>query len=140
MQLIAMNASIAAAVFCLTAAPASAMAFDPGGSIMAYLDSVLAADMRGATIEIEGVCASACTMKLGARGACIHSDALLLFHAARNPDGVISELATRVMASMYPRKIQAWVERTGALTSLDLTPMSGTLAIRLGVPDCARKI
>ena len=129
-----------AVVGALAAVPANAYvgAFDGGGRVGDYLDLVSAANASGARTEIAGVCASACTMKLGARNACVHSDAQLWFHAARNPDGEVNALGTLMMMQEYPRAIRAWATSRGALHSTQFTTMSGAQAIALGMPNCER--
>ena len=112
--------------------------FDGGGRVGDYLDFVAAANARGERVEIAGVCASACTMKLGARGACVYGDAELWFHAARNPDGRVNPLATLIMLQEYPRGVRAWAKARGALDTTAITAMSGVEAIALGVADCER--
>ena len=111
--------------------------FDGGGRVGDYLDYVGAANATGARVEIGGVCASACTMKLGARNACVSSSAQLWFHAARNPDGRVNALATLMMLQ-NPAGIRAWARARGALESTALTTMSGAEAISLGVRSCDR--
>ena len=110
--------------------------FDGGGRVDQYLDFVERANQTGERVEIKGICASACTMKLGARGACVHADAQLWFHAARFEDGSLNDLATRVLLRNYPPRIRAWARGSGAMNSLKFTPMSGREAIALGVPRC----
>jgi hypothetical protein len=73
-------------------------------------------------IVIDGVCASACTMKLGGRNACAEPDGTLLFHQA-SYNSLRSELATRVMLYSYPSRIRQWVLRTDALNSSALTEL-----------------
>lgn len=112
--------------------------FDGGGRVGDYLNFVGSANATGARVEIGGVCASACTMKLGARNACISSGAQLWFHAARNPDGRVNALATVMMLQQYPSSVRAWARARGALESTALTAMSGAEAISLGVRSCDR--
>jgi hypothetical protein len=113
-------------------------AFDGGGRVGDYLNFVGAANASGARVEIGGVCASACTMKLGARNACVSSGAQLWFHAARNLDGRVNALATLMMLQQYPAGVRAWARASGALESTALTRMSGAEAISLGVRSCNR--
>jgi len=110
--------------------------FDGGGRVGDYLDFVGSANASGERIEIGGICASACTMKLGARGACVYADAQLWFHAARNADGRVNALATLMMLQEYPYGVRAWARARGALESVAITTMSGAEAIALGVPNC----
>ncbi len=129
--------SLAVALAALGASPAYASGpYDGGGRIGDYLALVDQADASGAQLQIAGVCASACTMKLGARRACIRPDAELRFHAARNPDGRVNALATLLMMMKYPPHIRDWAERSGALESTAFTPMSGAQAIALGMRAC----
>ena len=112
--------------------------FDGGGRVGDYLALVSEANLSGAKTEISGVCASACTMKLGARNVCIHSDAQLWFHAARNPNGAVNALGTLIMMQEYPNAIRAWAKNSGALVSTRFSTMSGAEAIALGVSNCDR--
>ncbi len=138
----AIGASIVAAAVAtaFVGAPAQAYweTFDGGGRVGDYLDLVSAANASGSRIEIGGVCASACTMKLGARNVCVRADAQLWFHAARNDDGRVNGLGTALMESEYPWRVRSWASRTGALFSTRFTVMSGAEAIALGVPNCDR--
>lgn len=109
--------------------------FDQGGSVLDYYESTHAVDYRAHRTVISGVCASACTMKLGMRNACIEPEATLLFHQASS-NGVRSELGTRVMLYAYPQRIQQWALRSGALSSSNLTALSGQEAIAMGVQSC----
>ena len=118
----------------------AAVLFDGGGRIGDYLDVVAALNASDAPLEIEGVCASACTMKLGVKRVCIHANAQLWFHSARSPiTGNADPLANAIMMQEYPPGIRAWVERSGALQTLNLKLMSGAEAIGLGVRDCGTK-
>jgi len=128
--------AIAAIIVLSCSISASASNFDAGGRLGDYLDLVASANAGEARVEITGVCASACTMKLGARGACVHADTRLLFHAARDADGRFDRLGTLMMLREYPRRIRAWAKSRRALDSQNFTAMSGAEAIGLGVPDC----
>ncbi len=109
--------------------------FDGGGNVFAYYGRAHSADFSPGPTVIAGVCASACTMKLGARNACVEPDAILLFHQA-SFNGYRSEVGTRMMLFSYPRQIRRWVLRTGALNSSSLTALSGNDAIAMGMRPC----
>ena len=109
--------------------------FDGGGSVVEYYGNAHAANSSARRTVIAGVCASACTMKLGIRNACVKPDATLLFHQA-SYNGLRSELGTRIMLDAYPSRIRHWVLRTGALNSSSLTELSGNQAIAMGVRAC----
>jgi hypothetical protein len=109
--------------------------FDGGGNVFSYYGRAHAAGYSSHRTVISGVCASACTMKLGIRNACVERDATLMFHQA-SYDGRRSELATRMMLYSYPSRIRQWVLRSGALNSSSLTTLSGSQAIALGMRPC----
>lgn len=115
--------------------PVAYQPFDGGGNVFAYYSHTQEANFRPSRTVIAGVCASACTMKLGIRNVCVSPDATLLFHQASN-NGIRSELGTRLMLSAYPSCIRQWVLRTGALNSSFLTALSGRQAIAMGMPPC----
>ena len=111
--------------------------FDSGGKVGDYLDIVDKADRNNEEIRIEGGCASACTMKLGAKKVCIYPDATLYFHQASDPNtGAHSDLGTLILYSEYPPNVKKWVDKHHALDTISLTPMSGKEAISLGIKEC----
>ena len=86
------------ATFLATASP-----FDGGGNVALY-EIANAAN----TAPIEGVCLSACTMRLST-AACVDRHAELGFHAARQAgDGVVSALGTAEVAAHYRPGLRAW--------------------------------
>jgi hypothetical protein len=95
---------------------------DRGGRIGTYLDKYQSLRSSGETVAIDGLCASACTIVLGAIPAdriCVTSRANLGFHAAwdRDSDGrpVTNAEATRMLYSMYPAQIKRWIKHRGGL-------------------------
>jgi hypothetical protein len=128
-------AALAGAMTLAVALPASARGvsrpYDGGGNVLSYYGRAHHAQGE----RIVGVCASACTMKLGSRNVCVDRDAVLLFHQA-SANGARSELATRMMLYSYPARIRQWVLRSGALNSSSMTALSGAQAIAMGVRAC----
>ena len=60
------RASVVFALFAVMAASsASASDFDGGGDVLHYMNNVHLANARGQSVRLDGVCLSACTMKLG---------------------------------------------------------------------------
>ena len=108
---------------------------DGGGNVFDYYVRALAANYASRVTIIAGVCASACTMKLGIQTVCVEPDATLLFHEATY-SGVHSELGTRLMLSSYPPRIRQWALRAGALDGSSPTPLSGRQAIAMGMRSC----
>jgi hypothetical protein len=98
------------------------IADDRGGMIGTYLDKYQNLRASGKTVMIDGLCASACTIVLGAvphDRICVTSRANLGFHAAwdfgakgrevTNPD------ATQMLYSMYPSPVRRWIAARGGL-------------------------
>ena len=77
----------------------------------------------GETVIIDGLCASACTIVLGAvphDRICVTSAANLGFHAAwdfgANGRAVTNAEATQMLYSMYPTVVKKWIAQRGGLT------------------------
>jgi len=107
---------------------------DHGGQLGPYLDKYRALAQSGERVEIDGVCASACTMLLGlipADRICVTPRAVLEFHSAWDiaGDQSVSDAGTRLLWSHYPTKIRAWINRHGGL---------GSRVIYLRWPEVAR--
>ena len=116
-----------AAAFLLIGISASQAAMriadDRGGRIGTYVDKYQELRTSGETVVIDGLCASACTIVLGAIPAnriCVTSRANLGFHAAwdfgNNGQAVTNAEATRMLYSMYPAPIRRWIASHGGLT------------------------
>ena len=99
------------------------IAEDRGGRIGTYVDKYQGLRSSGETVIIDGLCASACTIVLGAvphDRICVTSHANLGFHAAWDfgPNGraVTNPEATRFLYSLYPSQVRHWISRRGGLT------------------------
>jgi hypothetical protein len=99
------------------------IADDRGGRIGTYVDKYQGLRSSGETVIIDGLCASACTIILGAvphDKICVTSHANLGFHAAwdfgANGRAVTNPEATQMLYSMYPSEIRRWIARRGGLT------------------------
>jgi hypothetical protein len=100
------------------------IADDRGGKIGAYIDRYQGLRSSGETVIIDGLCASACTMVLGAvprERICVTSQAVLGFHAAWDADtngrAVTNPGATQMLYSGYPSSIRRWIAAHGGLKS-----------------------
>jgi hypothetical protein len=107
---------------------------DHGGQLGSYLDKYRALAQSGERVEIDGVCASACTMLLGLippDRICVTPRAVLEFHSAWDIAGnqAVSDAGTRLLWSHYPGKIRSWINRHGGL---------GSRVIYLRWPELAR--
>ncbi len=98
------------------------IADDRGGRIGTYLDRFEELSRSGETVVIDGLCASACTLVLGAvphDKICVTPRATLGFHAAWDVGAhgrpVVNSEATRLLFSMYPAPVRRWIARRGGL-------------------------
>src|SRR5690242_11388773 len=96
---------------------------DRGGRIGTYVDKYQDLRNSGETVIIDGLCASACTIVLGAiprDRICVTSHANLGFHAAwdfgTNGRAVTNPEATQMLYSMYPSAVRRWISARGGLT------------------------
>jgi hypothetical protein len=96
---------------------------DRGGRIGTYVDKYQDLRSSGESVIIDGLCASACTIVLGAvphDKICVTSKANLGFHAAwdfgSNGRAVTNPEATQMLYSMYPSPIRHWIDQHGRLT------------------------
>jgi len=96
---------------------------DRGGRIANYVTKYERLASSGESVIIDGLCASACTIVLGAvprHKICVTSRATLGFHAAWDfgPNGrtFTDPEATMLLYSMYPTPVQRWITRKGGLT------------------------
>jgi hypothetical protein len=99
------------------------IADDRGGRIGTYVDRYQGLRSSGETVIIDGLCASACTIVLGAVAhdkICVTSHANLGFHAAwdfgANGRAITNPEATQMLYSMYPSEVRRWIASRGGLT------------------------
>ena len=99
------------------------IAEDRGGRIGTYVDKYQGLRSSGEEVIIDGLCASACTIVLGAvphDKICVTSKANLGFHAAwdfgTNGRAVTNPEATQMLYSMYPSQVKRWIAARGGLT------------------------
>jgi len=95
---------------------------DRGGLIDTYVHRYKGLRSSGQSVIIDGLCASSCTIVLGAVAQdkiCVTSNAALGFHAAwdfgRNGRTITNPEATQMLYSMYPRPVQRWIAARGGL-------------------------
>ena len=95
---------------------------DRGGRIGTYVDKYQGLKSSGETVMIDGLCASACTIVLGAvphDKICVTFRANLGFHAAWDFGSggrpVTNYEATRMLYEMYPSSIRSWIAKRGGL-------------------------
>ena len=99
------------------------IADDRGGQIGRYVERYEQLRASGQMIIIDGLCASSCTIVLGAipnERICVTPNANLAFHAAwdfgAHGRAVTNPGATRMLYSMYPSAVQHWIAHRGGLS------------------------
>ena len=99
------------------------IANDRGGQIGRYVERYEHLRASGQTIIIDGLCASSCTIVLGAiphERICVTRNANLAFHAAwdfgAHGRAITNPGATRMLYSMYPSQIRHWIADRGGLS------------------------
>jgi len=140
------RAAFAAMLLVTSVAAASAtvrISDDPGGQIGDYLTKFRALRLSGERVEIDGTCASACTMLLGTvprSRICVTPRAVLEFHSAWNPTPYGGEVASRagnqILWSTYPSRVRKWISRHGGLNAR-IIKLSGA-ALASMYPACPR--
>lgn len=95
---------------------------DRGGRIGEYLARYHALRLSGERVEIEGLCASACTLILGTipkNRICVTPQAVLEFHTAWDPgpsgEHLINNEGNRILWSNYPSAVRRWISAHGGL-------------------------
>jgi hypothetical protein len=122
MKVPALAAAVLIAMGTVPAGSAVRIYDDHGGQLGPYLDKYRALAQSGQSVEIDGVCASACTMLLGLippDRICVTPRAVLEFHSAWDIAGnqSVGDAGTRLLWSHYPAKIRTWISRHGGLGS-----------------------
>jgi hypothetical protein len=126
MEVSLMKARVVAAAMLLTMNVSSALATvrisdDRGGQIGDYFDKYRALRETGDRVEIDGTCASACTMLLGViprNRICVTPRAVLAFHSAWTPTSEgeqISSAGNYYLWSNYPPAVRKWIIQHGGL-------------------------
>jgi hypothetical protein len=106
---------------------------DTGGQIGAYLAQYRALRAAGERIEIDGSCASACTMLVGIiprNRICVTPRASLVFHGAWDMQGeqAVASDGNRILWSTYPQSVRRWIKSHGGLHSQAITLSGPELA------------
>jgi hypothetical protein len=97
------------------------IANDQGGRLAAYIDKFRQLRDSGEFVIIDGLCAAACTIVLGAiprDRICLTPNARFGFLAARDWGGnaVAEREATQMLYSMYPSQVRLLIAQQGGLT------------------------
>ena len=99
------------------------IANDRGGQIGRYVERYGQLRASGQTVMIDGLCASSCTIVLGAipsEKICVTRNANLAFHAAwdfgAGGRAIPNPEATQMLYSMYPSQVRRWIANRGGLS------------------------
>jgi hypothetical protein len=114
---------------------------DNGGNVRQYQDMVSDWRARRTSVEVVGICASACTMVLSLRDVCTTTDAAWGFHGAsgRGEYAFIAEaLGNNTLANSYPSVIRSEFWRKWSQVKGDEAYwISGAELIRVGaIREC----
>ena len=118
---LAVIAAVAAVASALPASAAVRISDDRGGQIGDYLNKYHALRETSDRVEIDGTCASACTMLLGViprDRICVTPRAVLAFHSAWTPTSEgeqISSAGNYYLWSNYPADVRKWIIQHGGL-------------------------
>ena len=137
---------VAAALLMTSLASASAtsrIADDYGGQIGPYLAKFEALKNSGERVEIDGLCASACTMLFGIiphNRICVTSQAVLEFHTAYDPTPsggqIVNSEGNQILWAHYPENIRRWISQHGGLHEQVLYLRGAELSAMF--PNCNR--
>lgn len=111
------------------------ISYNPGGDVSSFAWAV---ERTNYPIRIEGVCASACTMFLGAKDVCVTPWSRFMFHQAYTgtwPRVRPSKVGTRIAESFYPKEVEAYVHGHIPAPPREWW-LSGATLISLGVRQC----
>jgi len=116
---------LALSIFFMQVNAASALRItdNRGGMVIQFTREYERLIQTGETFEIDGLCASACTLVLQAPAnrICITERAVFGFHAAYKNDFFAGKVTDREVTEFiiykYPIAIQEWINRQGGLTS-----------------------
>lgn len=114
---------------------------DYGGVLISRLASLQALKMNDTTVEIRGdICASACTLYLGLKKACILPRTKFGFHGPSHNGEPLPqadyERLSQVVAAQYPLVLRDWFMTSGRKTLVRMQYISGQTLIDLGLTQC----
>lgn len=146
---ILLSGLVATLLFSVSKAPCLTITNDLGGRIGTYIDRYEAVRNSNERVIIDGVCASACTLILGAiprDRICATPRARFGFHQAYDVGQASSEPgrevyvanagASQLMMRTYPTAIQRWIQAHHGLPSPDSILWLKGKALAQLVPSC----
>jgi len=111
---------------------------DDGGWIPSYQETIARLNQQGKLVVLDGYCASACTMFLGADNVCIMPDTQFEFHGSLSWDGKGKDYWDNELSKYYPTELRRWFYESNAYKLQGLARILPTDdVVRLsGVPYC----
>ncbi len=114
---------------------------NPGGLVSVFYQQLQQVEASGRSVEVRGRCASACTMILNYSRVCVAPGASFMFHQAYdapyglNGPHIINRQVSDLIMSLYPARVQAWINSHGGLKPTPLV-MNAYQAWSVGIPRC----
>lgn len=116
---------------------------DPGGPLYSRIRKIKTLEVEGRPVVLHGSCASACTLYLSLKRACVTEGARVGFHGPsfkdqdkKIPDALNRSLVQRI-ASHYPPQISDWFLREGhKRVGNDMFWKSGSEVVAMGARPC----
>lgn len=106
---------------------------DAGGNVNRYLMEVSAAAAFGKPVQIDGWCASACTLYLGSPYTCVTPRATLAFHAPWGGSPTQNRNAAQVIATRLPAPVGRWyLQNAATLTGKNYLTLSAQQLVSMG--------
>jgi hypothetical protein len=99
--------------------PAIVITYDRGGRLIDYYNRINRNRTR--RVIINGSCLSACTLWTSVPNICVTTQAIMMFHAARNIEtNDISYIMSEWMMGQYPRQLQDYINAHGGIYNGDI--------------------
>lgn len=92
---------------------------DLGGNVLSYVAHYDDLARRGVKVEIDGDCASSCTMGLAYPNFCVKPNATMRFHPSYTPFYffyIMNPMGTKIMIDHYPPDARKVIDAHGDLT------------------------
>lgn len=109
---------------------------DGGGNVNEYLVDLSVAILSGEKIQIDGWCASACTLYLASTDTCVTANALLGFHAPRGGSAAENQQAAQVIGARLPAELSDWYFKYAAeLDGNRFVTLTGAEVVQMGAAN-----
>lgn len=111
-----------------------------GGKFHRFDPVISEYNQTGKPLRLDGSCASACTMFLSVKHACVVRTATFLFHAGRDRNRMQSAQASGHMLRTYRAGLRKFLIANHYMDTLALQPISGSDMIeKFGYRECPKQ-